>query len=194
MKRSHLTQSTVNYFGISFKQLSTTRKSSCVNARGIPPAVYQVSSAVLSWGGGGLPHPWLGGTQSLDREYLIPCWGTPFLARGYPIPVRGFPYLAGGTPSLARGMVPYPISGWEVPHPWLDVSPYLDLARAPLSLPWPGYPQEGTWDQSLGYPLERTWDQWKYYGMQILRVKKTVCPENEWIMDRSLVLDCYCHI
>ena len=64
---------------------SATRKSSWVNARGIPPATYQVLH-LLSYPKGGAP--------SLDR-------GTPFLAGGYIIPGQVTPCLdlAGVPPS-----------------------------------------------------------------------------------------------
>ena len=116
-----------------------TRKSSCVNARGIP-------SAALHLGRGGrsipslargAPHPWLKGTPSLVG-------GTP---SGYP------PILT--HPSLGRGTL-----CWGTLHP--------DLARVTPSWGTPcanlaGVPQERTWDQweyygmEMGYPpCERT--------------------------------------
>ena len=59
-----------------FRWKLKTRKSSCVNGRGIPPAVQQVLF-LLSYAGvggtpsknGGLFHPMIRGTQSQDRGY-----------------------------------------------------------------------------------------------------------------------------
>ena len=68
-----------------------TRKSACVNTRGIPPAVYQVLHP-LSYPGGAYPipgqgeypipgwgvsHPWIGGTSILGYPPLGPGRGTP---------------------------------------------------------------------------------------------------------------------
>ena len=66
------------------KKMIKTRKSSCVNARGIPPAAYQV----LAMLGGGYLVPGLGG-------YLVP--GLREGGAGYPIPGLG------GTPSQVWG-------------------------------------------------------------------------------------------
>ena len=112
------------------------RKSSCVNARGIPPAT--VGATPFCQGHGA---------------------GYPILTRqgGYPSPVltRGYPILTwpGGTPSwpgqgvtqpvLARGLAFLTLLGgtqdlfrWRVPHP--------------------GVISDQDWDS----PLKRTWDQW----------------------------------
>ena len=50
--------------------------------------VASAHSAVLSWGGGGLPHPWPWlGTPSLDGGYLSRDGGVPHLWTGVPPPV-----------------------------------------------------------------------------------------------------------
>ena len=63
-----------------------TRKFSCVNARGILPAVYQVLPLLsYPWGergvilslAGGIPHPWVGGTPSLAGGYPSLGLGSP---------------------------------------------------------------------------------------------------------------------
>ena len=75
------------------------RKSSCVNARGIPTATQQVH-AVLVWWGGGVP--WWGGGTLVG--------GTP--ARVYPR-WGGVPQL-GYTPGQLDGVHPWP-AGWGTP-------------------------------------------------------------------------------
>ena len=103
---------------------------------------------MLSYPGGGISHPWPGGTASWVPPILIWPGGTPsWMGRGTP----------STCPDLARSGIP-PIQVWypfQVPLPW-----------------------KVNWDQSLGYlpgrdlgpitgvPLERKW-KWKYYGMEI---------------------------
>ena len=67
-----------------------TRKSSCVNARGIPTVVYQILHLMSYLGGGGYPISEQGG-------YPIPGWGYPSLD-GVPHPWRGVPHLCQGVP------------------------------------------------------------------------------------------------
>ena len=109
-----------------------TRKSSCVNATGIPPAAYQVLAMLICPGGGypvpcpgGVPHPMSGGVPNprsggwgvphpMSGGYPIPCPG------GYPIPCSGgYPILCpGGTPSQVWGVPPVPPQpdlGWGTP-------------------------------------------------------------------------------
>ena len=105
--------------------LISTRKSSCVNARGIPTAAYQVLHLLPEAGSplaGGTPRPGpMGGGQGYLR------WGTP-LAGGYP-PARsdgGYPRwgtpLVGVPPSQVwrgaylRGLPP---CRWGTPQPGL---------------------------------------------------------------------------
>ena len=103
--------------GLSFKLAPITilaRKSSCVNARGIPPATYQVFH-LPSYPEEGVPHLWPGGTH-------LWMWGTSPLTGGYPS-------LDGGTPSL------WTWPGLPTPHPqlagvtplqvWIDWKHYL---------------------------------------------------------------------
>ena len=102
-----------------------TRKSSCVNARGILPTVYQVLH-MLSYPGG-YPIP---GQGVPDPEYPFPdlVWGTPF--QGTPIQEWGTPRKGTGTshwvpPGKDMGPVPPPPPGvnWQtnwnyyLPHP-----------------------------------------------------------------------------
>ena len=151
----------------NFQCICRTRKSSCVNARGIPPATYQVLH-ILSYPGGypipgwEVPHPgyppiltWPGGTLPLDGGV-----GYPIL--GYPSPLfwpgQGVPYpWAGGRE--------YPILG--TPSPILTWPPIQEWGT-----PWKGNgtshwstPSQGPWTSHWGTP--RTWDQWKYYGMEM---------------------------
>ena len=110
---------------------SLTRKSSCVNARGIPTAAYQVLL-------GGVPPPPIG---------VPPCPGLTGGTRGGVPPAGVAPWpglMGGGLPEVA-----YP--PWVTPHqgtpqpglteggyppvgvPPIRVPPWLDLARVPPS-------------------------------------------------------------
>ena len=74
-----------------------TRKSSCVNARGIPTTAYQGTSSAVPSQGEGVPHPWRGYPRYPPSDLAgVPCiwtwqgyppfgpgWGTP------PLPVPG---------------------------------------------------------------------------------------------------------
>ena len=130
----------------------STRQSSCVNTRGIPPAVYQVlpllsySTGVPPSLAGGVPYRWMGRYPISGQGVSHPWWGVPY------------PWMGRYPPYLDRG---YPILTWlGHPHPDLDLarvpSPRRDLGSV-IGIPL----------QSLGYPPERTWDQWKYYGMEM---------------------------
>ena len=119
----------------------TTRKSSCVNARGIPPAVGSTRSAALS-AGGEVPHPVLDGGGG---GYSIRSWmaGVPIQSwkGGYPIQSWMQSWM-GGTPVSCMGTL------------------CLDLGRGyPQSRPGMGYPPSrpgmGTAPQfgsGMGYP------------------------------------------
>ena len=108
------------------------RKSSYVNARRIPPTVWQVLGGYLPWPGGAYLGwgylPWLGGTPLGQGGYptwpggmptlaggYLPWWGIPTLARGLGVPTlaRGYPTFAGGLPTLARGVPSW--LGWHTP-------------------------------------------------------------------------------
>ena len=96
-----------------------TRKSSCMNSRGIPPTAYQVLH-LLSYPGEVVPHPWMGR-------------GAPSLAGGYPISELGVPIPGQGIPLSGPGQAPPSGPGWVTPH--------LDLDRvSPLSGPGSGTP------------------------------------------------------
>ena len=71
--------------------LNITRKSSCVNAGGIPTVAYQVLH-MLSYLGRGVTYLGQGGT---------------YLGQGVPTLARGVPTLAGGT-YLGWGYLPWP--------------------------------------------------------------------------------------
>ena len=105
-----------------------TRKSSCVNARGIPPAAYQV----LAMLGGGVPHPRSGGVPHprsggypIPGLRGVPCsrsGGVPSpMSGGYPIPGLGeTPSQVWGVPCPARpqmGYPPWPDLEWGIPLP-----------------------------------------------------------------------------
>ena len=131
----------------TYKKTFLTRKSSCVNARGIPPAAYQVLAML---GRGGVPHPQSGG-------YPVPGLG------GYPVPgLVGVPHprsrgegvthpssigdpISGwgtGVPQVCMGYLP-PDLGWGTPPSltWDGVPPWPDLGwGTPLARPWMGYP------------------------------------------------------
>ena len=113
-----------------FVYLTTTRKSSCVNARGILTAAYQVL-------------------------HLLSCrGGTP--AGGYPIPAGGLPHLGyprltwpGGTPSLLG----IPHLGYPIPH---QTWPGGTLTRSSWGGTWGGVPpvgpDQGGTPSMPGYP------------------------------------------
>ena len=117
--------------------VSTLRaRKSCVNARGIPPAAYQVLDML-----GGVPHPRFGG-------------GTLSQVRGDTLSqVRG----RGDTPSQIQGGVYYPILGWGgYPIPGLGGTPILGQGGPPGTLqPEMGYPLARP---GMGYPPGQTWD------------------------------------
>ena len=105
-----------------YENIFSTRKSSCVNARGIPPAAQQVH-AMLFWKG--VP-PCLGRQNPpLGRQYP-PTWegSTPTqegsttlsLGRGYPpLPGKGYPHQEGSTPPAHLGRQYPPSAGWWYP-------------------------------------------------------------------------------
>ena len=122
-----------------------TRKSSCVNARGIPTATYQVLHLLTEVG---YPPPsgyppvqvWCGGTRD------TPCRGTPHpdLMTSGGTPHQGIPH-----PGLMGGTWGTPTSGlmggtphWGTPHPGL-------MGGTPLTGPGSGTPPAWTW---LGSP------------------------------------------
>ena len=108
------------------KNCFETRKSSCVNAGGIPPAAYQVLH-LLSYpekgyptSGWGVPHLWTGDSPLLDGGYPIPGQGPPIWTwLRYPLPPSG----------PGQGSHP-PI--WA----WLGYPPHLDLAGVPCPRAW----------------------------------------------------------
>ena len=98
----------------------TTRKSSCVNARGTPPAASQVLAMLLCLMGGG------GGTPP-----TIQTWSG-----GYPLPrpeIGYPPHLGRGTPLTQTWDVVPPTQTWD------GVPPYRDLRWGTL-LTWDGVP------------------------------------------------------
>ena len=88
--------------------LSKTRKSSCVNASGLPPAAYQVLHLLSYLWTGGVPHPWM---YSISGR-----GGTPSLVRGsgtHPWP--GYPPAWDGVPPQSGQDGGYPSHGWGTP-------------------------------------------------------------------------------
>ena len=132
----------------------TTRKSSCVNARGIPTAVYQVLL-------GGVPPPHWGSPPGQAQPGGYPRWGTPSQ-------VWQGGYLRWSTPSQVWWGRGVPEVG--VP-PWLGYPPARSDREGGTQggvSPWPvptggqgGYPRWGTPSQvwwgrevpEVGYPL-----------------------------------------
>ena len=118
-------------------RIYNTRKSSCVNARGIPPAALQVLAMLLCLmvGGGGVPHPVM-------------------VMVGVPHPV----IVGGGTLGLTP-WVPPTIQTWLGYPPtiqtWLGGTPHYhpDLAGVPPTPPRPGtgYPPPPP-RPGMGYP------------------------------------------
>ena len=96
------------------------RKSSCVNARSVPPAAYQVLHMLSCPGEGG------------------PILGTPDLAKGYRIPGWGYPILGY---NLARSGVPS-IQEWGTPQKGTGTS-HSDTLREGIWDQSLGYPQKG---------------------------------------------------
>ena len=113
--------------------ITNTGKSSCMNARGIPPAhsKYSLCCSVLV-GGGWYP------ILSWSEDTLIQSWsggGTPFSPEQegvtHLVPNRGYPIQScWGVPQLN-------LTGIHPVGYWMRVPP----------------PQEGTLDQALGYHL-----------------------------------------
>ena len=150
----HLTYSTNSIF--------IPRQSSCVNARGVPPAAQQTLALLFCLGGRGVPSPGRGVPQSCSWGWLVP---LPYPGWGYPSPILAG---GGGTPVCSRQGVPQnrgtPLHGTGVPPPRTGVPPAWELGYTPpgtgvsppgtgVSPPGTGVPPwEGTWDQSLGYP------------------------------------------
>ena len=140
--------------------MNKTRKSSCVNARGILPSAYQVLSlfcsvlvgdtTVLT---GGYPSPGQGGTQwqGPNAWHVVP---LPYPGQGYPW--LGLVYCFLGVRYSYLGLRYLPTWDWGTSSPGTGVPLTWDWGTPCLVL---GYPSpEGTLDQSLGYPC------WKDVG------------------------------
>ena len=137
------------------KKQNKTRKSSCVNARGIPPAVSQVLAMLVgggtpsSHGGGGT----LGPLHHPDLARVSPDlgWGTnPQTWLGYPSTIQTWPGYpptiqtwpgypppsrpGQGTPQSGMGHPPHhaDLAGVPPPRPgWGTPSHHQDLTRVP---------------------------------------------------------------
>ena len=84
---------------------SVTRKSSYVNARGIPPIAWQAPALLFCLGGGGYLCPSQEAPQSQPGRYLSPSQSR--LGLGYPFqPGLGHPCLGLGYPSPGSGIPP----------------------------------------------------------------------------------------
>ena len=135
-----------------------TRKSSCVNARGIPTAAYQVLHLLscTRWGNpppqSGLPPPqpgptWGGGyprrgTPQRGLTGGYPRWGTPGQ-----VWLGGYPQV--GVPPMVESPLAGVPPGWGTPH--------LDLTRVPPGHVWLGGvtpPPSWNW---LGYRWVDGW-------------------------------------
>ena len=127
------------------------RKSSCVNARGIPPATQQVL-AMLVGGGypiqswwGRVPHPVMVGVIRFSHGGGVPHPVMVVGYPGYPHPnlVRGYP----GYPPLSRpgmGYLPPPtIHTWDGVPP--TIGPGMGYPPPPPSRPGTGYPPPHKW-------------------------------------------------
>ena len=123
-----------------FLTTKSTRKSSCVNARGIPTAVYQVLH-MLSYPGGYLPWlgegylPWPRGTY-LGVPPILTWLGEgylPWLGVGNPPPI--LTWLEGTVPTLAGGYLPW----YRYPSPTKVGTP-----PAKVGTPLPSGPVQGT--------------------------------------------------
>ena len=108
---------------LSLKTMET-RKSSCVNARGILTAAYQVLHLLSCTGGGGGSIPARGYPTLGTHAVGTPPWVPPVRPEqvGYPCQ-GGTPSLLGGTPPWVPRIRP----GWGIP--------LLDLAGVPLPRP-----------------------------------------------------------
>ena len=122
-----------------------TRKSSCVNARGILTVAYQVLL-------GGVPPvgvpPWPGLTRRGVPEVGYPPSGYLLSRSEKGVPKVGYP-LSGYPPSRSDGQgvpkVGYPPSGYPLP------------IRVPPTWTWLGYPPR----PGRGYPPPKVWtDRW----------------------------------
>ena len=141
------------------RTISQTKKSSCVNARGIPIAAYQVYTPSVTRSGVPLPAR---GTPQPGVMGVYPRWGThtgvPLARsdRGVPevrYPQQGYP-PARSNGGVTRGGVPPARSDGEVPEvgyppgkgiPW---SGLIGGYRGGV-LPWQAYPWPGL---AVGYP------------------------------------------
>ena len=107
--------------------------SSCVNARGIPPAAYQALH-LLSYPGEGYPIPGRrgGGTPSLDGAEGVPhpwTWGTPFPDGGqYPHPIA-HPWVPLILTWLGYNPTRLDLDGVPLFGPGGGGTPHLDLDR-----------------------------------------------------------------
>ena len=167
---------------LPFEYITGTRKSSCVNTRGIPTAAYQVLHLLTEVGYppcpglmGGVPEVGYPPHPGLMGRY--PRWGTP--------PVRYPQVWRGGVPEVGYPSIGYPLSvttphqvppsrsdqgGPEVGYPALGTPHQVPPSRSnwenprwgtPLSgtppppqLDLAGVPPSWTW---LGYPPGWTW-------------------------------------
>ena len=157
-------------WGVNYSQIAIlssfsdgiTRKSSFLNARGIPSA-QQVLAILLCLLTGGVPHPFLDG-----RGYPSSPW------RGYPSSLKWE-----GTPSSPGWVVPHPVLNGGYPiQSWMRGSPIQawvgGYLRVPPSVPgmgvppsireyytppfWPGMGYLPCPDLGKGYPPILTWD------------------------------------
>ena len=122
------------------------RQSSCVNARGMPPALPATChhSAVVLWAG-----------------YPSPGWEcpSPVLGRGVPLSWDRVPLPTWDWFSPRRGRVQWCTPTWDCCIPWLGLGYLLPVTGVPLPGRNPG--------PVTGVRPERRWDEQKYYGMEM---------------------------
>ena len=180
-----------------------TRKSSCVNARGLPTVAYQV---LLRWGipPVGVSPPHWGTPQPGLRGYLR--WGTPH--QGTPgqillggVPEVGYPPARsdGGTPIRVTPIGVSPSQVWRGTQGGTLLArgtPWQDLAGVPPPAAW-------TW---LGYPpptpgVDRQMDRQesKHNLPVVLRTRSVKIVKWTYVNaayrenERSVITSCYCY-
>ena len=165
-----------------------TRKSSCVNARGIPTAAYQVLL-------GGIPPPPSVGvpppTARFARGYprwSTPHWGTPPGQVWWGVPKVGYPQ-----PGLMWGVSEVGNTPcWGTPRPGLMGVPEVGYPPSGYP-PWPGltgggYPRWGTDGWMDGW-MDR--HVWKHYLPVVLCTRSVIMVKQLIIHQHSCELSTY---
>ena len=145
--------------GWSNIKLSKTRKSSCVNARGIPTATYQVLHLLTEVGYPPLGYPpvqvWQGGTWG------TPHWGTPPPVQVWWGRVPRVPPPPSGYPPVGVPPIGVPLQVWQGGTWGTPPSGYPSLSRSDGG--YLGYPPIGVPPIRVP-PLGVDWQtKWNYY-------------------------------